>query len=143
MNLTDLIPPQYKAIAIGIVAAIVLAGAFGAGWAVNGWRKDAEITDLKRENAVADAKQSQAALADLAAASRRIKDAADSANIDVSALGRKLDAISKEQKNVKPLPVDCRLDPIRLRNLAEAAAAVNQAAFGLKPSRSLQAAPSP
>lgn len=143
MNLTGLIPPQYKALAIGIAVAAVIAVAFGAGCAVTGWRKDADIADLKREKAEAEAKESQQAFSNLAAAIKRIKDVADSANIDVSALGRKLDAISKEQKNVKPLPVDCRLDPDRLRNLAEAAAAVNESAFGLKPSRSLQANPSP
>ena len=126
-------------------ALLVVVAGFGAGWTANGWRLNTEIANLKAERANEIAKQSQGALSDLASAAKHVKDAADGAQADMSQLGVKLDAIQKDVRNAKsiPLPADCKLDDGRLRRLAEGAAAVNEAAFGLRLSTGLQAAPSP
>lgn len=114
--------------------AVVLAAVLGtsAGWAVNGWRLGAEIAGLKADREKDRADQAQAALADLAKAAQLVKLAADGAQSDLSSLSTKLDQIRKDVKNAKPapLPVDCRPDAPRVRELTGAAAAVDEAVAG-------------
>lgn len=132
------------ALRVGGVVAAALA-LFAAGWQVNGWRLDATIADLKAEHASDIAKQSQDALKELADASKKVKDSADTANVEVSALNAKLDVIHREFKNAKPapLPSDCKLDDVRLRNISAAVATLNETITRLKSSAALQATESP
>src|SRR5690606_21816158 len=113
-------------------AAVALAVGFGSGWQVQGWRKAAEIADLKRVRSDDIARQSQAALNNFTAAVDTINAAARGARLDLSNLGGKLDAIRQDFKNAKPapLPVDCRPDAVRVHKLTAAAAAVDHAIAG-------------
>lgn len=115
--------------------AVAFAAAFGVGWTVQGWRKNAEIAELKAERANEISAQYKDSLDDFVAASNVVKSAADQANVDVSVLDKRLSAIQKEFKNAKPIPLppDCRLDDVRVRNLNEAAAAVNETIARRKP----------
>lgn len=115
-----------------IAAAVGIAGVigFGAGWQVNGWRKNVEIADIKAERSKDRADQAQAALNDLATAAANIRTAADGYTSDVANLGAKLDALRKDFKNAKPLPVDCRPDDFRVRHLGTAVDVANKAATG-------------
>jgi len=136
-------PISVKWPVLATAAAVLLATGAGAGWTAQGWRKDAEIAGIEKARAEDKASQADNALADLTAASSKVKAAADGAQIDIDALGAKLDAIHKDFRNAKPpaLPADCRLDPIRLRKLTNTASAVNEAAAGLRISPALQTAP--
>jgi hypothetical protein len=51
MNLSNLIPPQYRAYAVCALVAILLALGFAGGWAVNGWREGAETERLRTAHA--------------------------------------------------------------------------------------------
>lgn len=117
-----------------VAGALVVGMVVGAG-SVHVWDKgeiaalNLSLAQLKQKQAEDVSKASQAALADLTAAAGKIKAAAESGNVDVSALGAKLDALNRSYKNAKApaLPVDCRPGVVRVRNLAESAAAVDQA----------------
>lgn len=130
MILSNLIPPQYKALAIGIAVVVVIAGAFGAGWTAQGWRKNAEIAELQAQRSNEIAGQLQSALDDFDKASKTINAAATQYAGIQTTLGTKLDQLRKDFKNAKPLPVDCRPDDSRVRNLNAAIDAANQAAIG-------------
>lgn len=56
-----------KALVMAAIAALI----FAAGWAVEGWRKDAEIADLKRSHAEAKDKDADAAMQQITAAIHR------------------------------------------------------------------------
>ncbi|PVY81041.1 hypothetical protein C7414_102369 [Cupriavidus alkaliphilus] len=112
-----------------VVAAGVLAGGiFGAGWIANGWRKEAEIAELTAARAQADLASANTAISDLREAGSRIRKSADDYLEIKSDLGAKLDAIRKDLKHAKPLPVDCRPDAQRVRGLSDAVDAAKQAA---------------
>lgn len=56
MQVTDLIPSEYKILVETIMIAMLLVGIFACGWFINGWRlgkdvakKDTEITRLNGE----------------------------------------------------------------------------------------------
>lgn len=111
------------------VAAVGLAVlAFGVGWVVNGWRKDAEIAELTAARAQADLTSANLALTDLRAAGQTIRQKADEYAGIQSTLGAKLDAIRKDMKNAPKLPADCRPDDFRVRKLSDAVDAAKQAA---------------
>lgn len=115
-----------------LVLAVGVAVAFGAGFAVQGWRLGAQIAELKASRANEIAAQSQAALNDLSDASKKINQAAnDYASIETT-LGKKMDQLRKDFKDAKPLPPDCRPDSVRVRNLDAAIDAANEAAAGRK-----------
>ncbi|MGO4326649.1 hypothetical protein AB4Z48_17620 [Cupriavidus sp. 2TAF22] len=106
----------------------MLVAVFGAGWVVNGWRKDAQLAELTAARAQADLGSANLALQDLREAGALIhQKAGEFAGIQ-SILGAKLDAIRKDFKNASPLPAGCRPDDFRVRKLAEAVAATQQAA---------------
>ncbi len=117
-------------------AGIILL-AFGAGWTANGWRLKTDLANVKLDNAEAITQASRVALADYQAAAKVISDAAGGAQVDINALGVKLDAINRRIKNAPPapLPPDCKPGPVRLRNLAEAAAAADASAARPVPGR--------
>ena len=111
------------------IAALILGAClFGAGWTVNGWRKDREIAEIRRAAAAADLASANQALSDLSTAGATIRQKADELRGIQSTLAAKLDAIRKDMKNATPLPADCRPDDQRLRNLTDAVDAAKQAA---------------
>lgn len=114
----------------GIVAAVLAAGLFASGWAINGWRKDAEIERMKTASAQADVASANQALEDLQQAGATIRAKADEFSGIQTTLVAKMDAIRKDLKNAKPLPADCRPDDVRVRNLSDAVDAANAAAAG-------------
>lgn len=109
-------------------AGIILL-AFGAGWTANGWRLKTDLAELKAVNAESISQASQVALEDYKAAAEVVAGAALGAQTDLSAVNAQLAAIRRNQKNAPPppLPADCKPGPIRLRNLAESAAAADAA----------------
>jgi hypothetical protein len=111
---------------IMLALALLALGAAG-GWTAQGWRKDAQISDLQRDQADTNAGQYKAALDDFEAASKRINAAAAGAKVDLSAVNGQLAAIRKDFQNAKPLPIDCKPDAERVRRLTATAAAVDQA----------------
>lgn len=120
------IPKSIPWRAIGV--ALLAAGIFTAGWAVNGWRKDAEIDRMKTASAQADLASANQALGDLRVAGATIREKADEfAGIQIT-LGAKLDAIRKDLKNAPKLPADCRPDAGRVRLMSDAVDAAKQAA---------------
>jgi hypothetical protein len=131
-----------------LLLALFLAGlamGTGTGWVVNGWRLGHDLAELQAAHADERANQAQAALQDLAEATKKINDAAAGAQADVSVLNSKLDLMRKEFKHAKPapLPVDCRADAVRMRDLRAAADAANQAAARRQPVGTVPAAGSP
>ncbi|WP_455154493.1 hypothetical protein [Cupriavidus campinensis] len=109
-------------------AALLAACIFAAGWAANGWRKDAEIAELTAARAQADLTSANQAIGDLRTASTTIREKADEfAGIQIT-LGAKLDAIRKDLKNAPKLPADCRPDAGRVRLMSDAVDAAKQAA---------------
>ncbi|MBB2918350.1 hypothetical protein [Cupriavidus alkaliphilus] len=118
----------WRTIGMGSLAGVLAAGLFAAGWMTNGWRKDAEIARQSAARAQADLVSANKALGDLREAGARIRHSADDYLTVKTDLGAKLDAIRKDLKNAKPLPVDCRPDDFRMRQLASAVDAAKQAA---------------
>lgn len=112
----------------GIATLALGASLFAAGWAVNGWRKDAEIAELTAARAQADLVSANLALSEIKEAGEKIRQNADAYRAAQSGLGAKLEAIRKELKNAKPLPADCRPDAQRVRSLSDAVGAAKQAA---------------
>jgi hypothetical protein len=119
--------PYKLALTIGAGVATG-ALAFGAGWVVNGWRLDSEISRLTAAHAEQRARQVTGALTTLQADTEAIhKAATEYAGIETT-LAPKIAALTKELRNAKPLPVDCRPDALRVRNLDSAIDAANQVA---------------
>ncbi len=66
-----MIPAQYRAIAAVALAAALLLASFGAGWTVQGWRKDAALEALKAGHAQALKTAAETALAETQKAKAR------------------------------------------------------------------------
>lgn len=111
-----------------IGAALLAVSIFAAGWAANGWRKDAEIDRMKTASAEADLASANQALGDLRVAGATIREKADEFAGIQTTLGAKLDAIRKDLKNAPKLPADCRPDAGRVRLMSDAVDAAKQAA---------------
>ncbi|WP_313817936.1 hypothetical protein [Cupriavidus sp.] len=109
-------------------AVLLATGIFAAGWAANGWRKDAEIAELTAARAQADLTSANQAIGDLRTASTTIHQKADEFAGIQTTLGAKLDAIRKDLKNAPKLPADCRPDAGRVRLMSDAVDAAKQAA---------------
>lgn len=112
-----------------LAAAAALGLAFGTGWVVNGWRLGTELAEAKASRASEMAKDAQTALADYKVAAETIHKAATGAQLDLASVTAQLATIRKAQKNAPPppLPTDCKPGAVRLRNLAETAAAADAA----------------
>jgi hypothetical protein len=121
------IPGPYRALAAGILVPVGLLLACAAGWFANGWRHGAEIAELRRAHAEFRAGLSEQALADVQADAAKIRAAATEFAAIQSTLAPRMTALTKELRNAKPLPADCRPDPVRVRNLDAAIDAANQA----------------
>ncbi|WP_157072076.1 hypothetical protein [Cupriavidus sp. HPC(L)] len=122
-----------RAVAAGVpwravAAAVLVSAAFGAGWTVNGWRKDAEIAELNATRAETDLSAARQALGEFKTASADIRARADEYRGITTELDAAASAIRKELKNAKPLPADCRPDDFRVRKLSDAVDAAKRAA---------------
>lgn len=121
-----MIPTEYRA-AVAVIAILTLAAlAAAGGWIASAWRHDTEMADLKRAHAESRATLSEAALADVQADAATIRQAATEFATIQSTLAPKMTALTKELRNAKPLPADCRPDAVRVRNLDAAIDAANQ-----------------
>ncbi|WP_416046665.1 hypothetical protein [Cupriavidus basilensis] len=109
-----------------VAAGAVLGGALA--WWLQGNRYGRELAELKASRARADLSGANQALEDLRAAGATIRRKADEFAGVQTTLGAQLDAIHKDLKNAKPLPVDCRPDDFRVRKLSDAVDAAKQAA---------------
>lgn len=126
-------------IAVGALVIGLGAGATGAKF----WYADT-IADLKidaanakTDEANAISQASQVALSDYKVAAEVITAAALGAQTDLTAVRADMATIRRNQKNAPPhaLPADCRPGPVRLRNLAETAAAADKAIARSVPGR--------
>jgi uncharacterized protein HemX len=139
MSLTDWIIPDVRTILI-CGAAGVCIGASSA-WYVQGLRMNSKVSSLQATRSDEISEQYKQAADDLVAGAKKVKESADGANVDISALNKSLNDLKKASKNAnpKPLPDDCRLDADRLSGITEAAATANAAVAGLRLSPGLQA----
>jgi len=120
------IPAQYRVAAAAVFAIVGLLLASAAGWFANGWRHDAEIAELRRGHAEFRATLSEDALTTLQADAAEVRRAATEFSAIQSTLAPKMTALTKELRNAKPLPADCRPDADRVRNLDAAIDAANK-----------------
>ena len=105
--------------------ACLIAG-FTAGWLVNGWRLSAASTTGKLSAVQANADH-------FVDVSKMVNEAATEHASKTYKLEEKIRELQKELADAKrnrPLPVECRPDPDRLRVLAEAVHTANRAAAG-------------
>jgi anaerobic C4-dicarboxylate transporter len=106
---------------------IAVASAFGVGWMVNGWRLEAALANLEATHAQEKEAQATGALKTLQADAAAIRQAAtEYAGIETT-LAPKIAALTKELRNAPRLPVDCKPDQYRVRNLDTAIDAANSA----------------
>lgn len=110
-----------------IIAGAVLIGAFGAGWTINGWRKDADIATIQKEQAEAIAKNASAAAEEYATRANDIHESAMMFQKSQAEFSAKIAKISKDLKNAPRLPDSCKPDTVRVRSLSEAIDATNSA----------------
>lgn len=122
-----MIPAPYRALVAGTAVLVAMAVAGAAGWFANGWRHGAELAELRRAHAEYRAGLSEQALLDVQTDARAIRTAAAEFGAIQSTLAPRMTALTKELRNAKPLPADCRPDPVRVRNLDAAIDATNQA----------------
>lgn len=121
-------------IAVGALVIGLVAGVSGGKL----WYADTiadlkiDIANAKTDQANAISQASQVALSDLVTGAQQVKAAALGAQTDLTAVNAQLAAIRRNQKNAPPppLPADCKPGPVRLRNLAESAAAADAAIAG-------------
>jgi hypothetical protein len=106
---------------------LVLALGFGTGWLVNGWRLHSALAKVEAAHAKEKADQAAAAMTTLKADAAAIHQAATEYTGIQNTLAPKITALTKELRNAKPLPPDCRPTPDRVRNLDSAIDAANQA----------------
>lgn len=113
-----------------VVYLVIAATAGATGWAINGWRLNNKLSDLKLEHAQAETVAHRQALEDLVSASLAVKQAADEYTSVEVATSRKIDLLRKEvgqYAKEKPLPADCRPDAVRVRKLSDSIDAANEA----------------
>jgi hypothetical protein len=95
------------------------------------------IAQMERDGAKKDKDSAELVLKKVQSTIGGISKAANEFRLENADLHGKLDAIAEDLAHVQakhPLPVNCRMDAERLRNLANAVAVANSA-IGSKPSR--------
>lgn len=105
--------------------ACLIAG-FVAGWLFNGWRLSADSTTEKLSAVQSNADHFRDA-------TKMVNETATEHIRNTDELNKQIAELKKELANAKknrPLPVECRPDPDRLRVLAEAVHTANRAAAG-------------
>lgn len=118
-------------IAVGALAIGLASGATGAKL----WYADTvadlkvEIATMKATTAKSEATDARTALAHYKTAAEVVTAAALGAKTDLTSVRSDVAIIRRNQKNAPPpaLPDNCRPGPVRLRNLAENAAAIDSA----------------
>lgn len=105
------------------IAALI----FSAGWTANGYRLNAEIAEIHKNQSEKVASNAIETLDKFKDAAKIIGDAASGAKMENSNLFAKLNEIQKGMKNAKALPIDCKPDVIRLQSLTDAVRATNDA----------------
>lgn len=106
------------------IAAFFLGAGFAAGWLFNGWRLAADSTTEKLSAVQAGADHFRDA-------TKMINDSANEYLRNTEQLEKRIAELKKELADAKknrPLPVECRPDPDRLRVLKDAVTAANTAA---------------
>ena len=106
------------------IAAFFLGAGFAAGWLFHGWRLAADSTTEKLSAVQAGADHFRDV-------SRKVNEAAAEHVSKTYKLEEKIKELQKELADAKknrPLPVECRPDPDRLRVLKDAVTAANTAA---------------
>lgn len=124
----------YAAVAL---AAAALASA--TAWTAQGWRKDVQIAELRRDQQQVRADTNAAVLAAITVDVNAIAVAAANAAKDADALPAQLGEITKALKNAKPLLAGCRPDDVRVRSLTDSVRAARGAAAGQHPGRAMPA----
>lgn len=126
------LPFNVSAKCIGYIAASAIAAGmlFGAGWTAQGWRKDAEIADMKAIASDARAELAEQAAAELQSAAVAMRASADDVRRSSTALKDNMAAITKGLKNAPALPADCKPDAVRVRGLREAYDTAKRSASG-------------
>lgn len=122
--------PIGRLVGVGIVAALIAGSA--ATWAT-ATIYGARISKMEAAQASSERDLANAALKKFTETAARINLAASGYTAATGDLGKKLDLIQTDLKNVqtkKPLPANCHADADRLRNLTAAVAAANSAAIG-------------
>ena len=109
-----------------LVAVVCTIVGFLWGWIVNGWRLAADSTTEKLSAVQAGADH-------FVDANKMINETAIEHVRNTDELNKQIAELKKELAHAKknrPLPVECRPDPDRLRVLAEAVHTANRAAAG-------------
>ena len=109
-----------------IAACLIAVAAFTAGWMVNGWRMSSSYQAEKVEVVQAKADHFRDA-------TKMINEESNQYVRKTYELKKEIDTLQKELADAKknrPLPVECKPDPDRLRVLAEAVHTANRAAAG-------------
>ena len=109
-----------------IIIAVCRIAGFTAGWIVNGWRLSADSTTEKLSAVQSNADHFRDA-------TKMINEESNQYVRKTYELKREIDTLQKEVADAKknrPLPVECRPDPDRLRVLADAVHTANRAAAG-------------
>lgn len=122
------VSPIGRLVGIGILAALIAGSA--ATWAT-ATIYGARISDMKAEQASRDRDAANAVLKKFTETATRINAAANDYTAVAGDLGKKLDTIQTDLKNVQaksPLPHDCKPTSDRLRSLTAAVAAANSTA---------------
>lgn len=116
----------WKGYAVVAIGAALFAGSAAWQWQANAYER--QIAQINEKQARADLDGARTALDDLQTATTTINQKATELRGIQVTLGGQLDAIRKDLKNAKPLPVDCLPDDHRMRKLSDAVAAAKQAA---------------
>ena len=109
-----------------IIAIGVIAIAFSSGWLFNGWRMSADSTTEKLSAVQNNADHFRDA-------TKMINEESNQYVRKTYELKKEIDTLKKglaDAKKNRPLPVECKPDPDRLRVLAEAVHTANRAAAG-------------
>ena len=94
------------------------------------WRHDAALARMQRDQAVADRRLVQEALAQTTADIQSMALAARSAAETAPRLTSFIGSLSRALEHASPLPAACRPDAVRVRTLTDAVRAANRAAAG-------------
>lgn len=114
---------------IGVIAALI-GGVIG--WGANGWRLSAEVAKAKEEYSDAKLDAWHKFLDDLQANMGRMADAAEVNKVKTADIDAGVDKLVKGLRNAKPMPVECRLDDFRVKELQATVSELQKTLQGVK-----------
>ena len=94
-------PLSINPIHLLIACAVAAIFGFGGGWTTNGWRLNAEISDIKAMRSKEVATQATATVTTMKEDAKAIHEATEEFVAIQNTLGPKLDSLKKELKNAK------------------------------------------